>query len=57
MAPNGALASLSLRLVSRKLTTSPPLRPDARGLAQKESLENKLADFELLMGDEVKKSK
>ena len=28
-----------------------------RMLAQKESLENKFADFELLMGDEVKKSK
>jgi len=29
----------------------------ARVLAQKESLENKLADFELVLGDEVKKSK
>lgn len=29
----------------------------ARMLAQKESLENKLADFELVLGDEVKKSK
>lgn len=29
----------------------------ARLLAQKESVENKLADFELIMGDEVKKAK